>query len=132
LDKKKNSLPKGWPAKSIVPVKILLRELAVDLKNAGASAWTKLAADVCDRKLLGVIDAHLEKQLQELKASAYGHALHEALMAGACLVVLDGLDEVPTGERALMRSALKALRYRKGEHNHYAHGIRNKRFPPFM
>jgi predicted NACHT family NTPase len=95
LDKNTNRLPAKWPAKHLVPIRILLRELAIDLKNANAHEWSDLPNQNRDHKMIAVVDAHLEKQLQENNASAFYPALQANFMAGDCLVVLDGLDEVP-------------------------------------
>lgn len=113
LDKKQKHLPKGWPAKQSVPVKILLRDLSVDLQAAQAHACLSLADDARDHKLVNLIESHLEKQLHEMKAAAFADELHAFLTAGRCLVVLDGLDEVPPEARELMRAAIKALRLRR-------------------
>jgi len=110
---KKNPLPNGWPTHKALPVKITLRELAIDLQNAGAKAWLQLSAKERDRKLLDAMETHLEKRLNR-EAAAFHLPLLAALTAGECLIVLDGLDEVPFAERGLMRAAISALAGLKG------------------
>ncbi len=114
LDKKKNRLPKAWPVRNLMPVRLALRELAVDLTKAEAETWLQLSADARDRKLLDLIFAHLKTRLQECHAAGFRADLQTHLHSGECLVVLDGLDEVAVAQRSLVRAALTALRERLG------------------
>ncbi len=110
LDHKKNLLPKKWPSKQTLPVRIVLRELAVDLAQAEAEHWLQLSAEARDRKLLDLIFTHLQTRLQELKVAGFNEELQTHLRGGVCLFVLDGLDEVAVAQRPLLRAAITALR----------------------
>ncbi len=125
---KQNPLPNGWPADKALPVKITLRELAIELQNAGAKAWLQLSAKERDRKLLEAMETHLEKWLNR-EAAVFHLPLLAALTAGECLIVLDGLDEVPFAERALMRAAISALAGLKGA-NHFIVTCRKNSWDP--
>lgn len=114
LDQKKNLLPKKWPREQAMPVRFVLRELAVDLTKVGAETWLQLNADARDRKLLDLVFAHLKTRLEESQAAGFHDELQTHLRSGTCLVVLDGLDEVAVAQRPLMRAAITALRERLG------------------
>lgn len=114
LNKKKNILPKGWPVRHLVPVRVVLRHFNAELQNAPVGSWLDLPDPERDHKLVEVFFAHLAHQLKENEAQAYTASLRVSLMAGDCFVVLDGLDEVPIEQRDLLRRAIQALRNRLG------------------
>lgn len=118
LDRKKNNLPKGWPPKHLVPVRVVLRHFNTELQNAQAGKWLDLPMPERDHKLVDIFLAHLDSQLKENQALAYTASLRASLLAGDCFIVLDGLDEVPIEQRNLLRRAIEALRYRLGSNRY--------------
>jgi len=95
-----NHLP-GWPEgeKEILPVVVVLRDFARSLPE-------KLPAQAEPRHLWDFIAARLTAQ----NLDDADPPLHQALEGGQALVLLDGLDEVPTqAQRAFVRDAVQAF-----------------------
>lgn len=96
--------PSGFSV-NLLPVLVILRELAPRLAHLDLD---KLPAKKREEQLVGAV-------WQQIKADLGGECtdflkgMQEALQSGQCLLVLDGLDEVPQDLRARVRQAVDAL-----------------------
>jgi formylglycine-generating enzyme required for sulfatase activity len=90
----------------LLPVLIVLRELVVDLDW---DALGRLSAAKQKKELLEHIQLHLEHDLKRTSAEASIALIQNALENGKVLLVLDGLDEVPQGQRKAVRQLVSAL-----------------------
>lgn len=98
--------PKGY-TKGLLPIFIQLRDLApkiAALKNIG-----ELPGDRRKDALIGTIYQQIEENLKRLEAESFTESLRDALRRGECLLVLDGLDEVPFGQRDMIRQTVNAV-----------------------
>lgn len=104
-------LPSDWPHGALLPVRVLLRELAVSLENKGAKNFLNQSSESRRRELSRIVHEHIAEHLVEYlakeEAPDYAPALPEAIAAGKCLLVFDGLDEAPTPLRPLVRFAVE-------------------------
>ena len=100
----KTSPPEGFSA-SLLPVLIILRDLAPRL---AAILVDNLPAPRRDELLTGVVWDQIAADLGA-ECENFAPGLQEALQTGDCLLVLDGLDEVPHDLRARVRQAVDAL-----------------------
>ncbi|MBI2907237.1 MAG: SUMF1/EgtB/PvdO family nonheme iron enzyme [Chloroflexi bacterium] len=92
----------GWPEPDLIPITVILRDFARSLGDRKPKAAPSLLWDF--------IVARLKEQDLELAAGP----LHDKLEGGQAIVLLDGLDEIPTVEqRTLVRDAVAvfAARY---------------------
>lgn len=89
----------------LLPVLIILRDLTPRLANVEIDS---LPAHQRDAKLTQIIWEHMQADLGE-ECADYSEGLSEALHSGKCLLVLDGLDEVPHDLRLRVRQAVDAL-----------------------
>ena len=89
----------------LLPVLIILRDMAPRLAKLNLDS---LPAQQRDEKLAQIVWEQIQNDLGEECADFCG-TLHEALQSGHCLLVLDGLDEVPHDLRVRVRQAVDAL-----------------------
>lgn len=90
---------------SLVPVLIILRDMAPRLAKLNLDS---LPAQQRDEKLAQIVWEQIQNDLGE-ECADFRDGLHEALQSGHCLLVLDGLDEVPHDLRVSVRQAVDAL-----------------------
>ncbi len=101
------ALPETWPHGALLPVRVLLRELAVSLQKQGAKNFINLNGEARRREFSRVLHEHVAEHLVEYDAQDFAPALKTALANGQCLLVFDGLDEAPTPQRPLVRLAVE-------------------------
>lgn len=89
----------------LLPALIILRDLTPRLANVEIDS---LPANQRDAKLTQIIWEHMQADLGE-ECADFREGLSEALHSGKCLLVLDGLDEVPHDLRVRVRQAVDAL-----------------------
>ncbi|MEK7674639.1 MAG: SUMF1/EgtB/PvdO family nonheme iron enzyme [Verrucomicrobiota bacterium] len=90
----------GWPGHegSLLPIPVVLRDFIGSLGDTPAQAHVRHLWDF------------IAKRLREQKLESAERALPEALQDGRALVLLDGLDELPTAaQRAFVRDAVAAF-----------------------
>jgi len=104
-----NALPETWPHAALLPVRILLRELAVSLQKADTAAILQKSTAESERELARLVYAHIAAHLADYDAPDFNAALRQALDEHRGLVVFDGLDEVPTGGRGLVKRCVEAF-----------------------
>ena len=99
-------VPAGFEP-DLVPVRMILRRFANKL---GEKDLSGLAGEEKDRELAGLF---IEQVLQDLREDLHVPAAEELLKrvfnAGKVLLVLDGLDEIPSALRGVMQQAVQAL-----------------------
>ncbi len=103
-------LPDGLNA-DLTPILITLRDLAQRLRIADLDT---LPASEKQARLLSALHDQIRAELKQLGKNALGYAdaLLDTLSNGRCLLVLDGLDEVPFDLRERVRETVAAaLRY---------------------
>jgi len=89
----------------LLPALIILRDLTPRLASLEIDS---LPANQRDAKLTQIIWEHMQADLGE-ECADFREGLSEALHSGKCLLVLDGLDEVPHDLRVRVRQAVDAL-----------------------
>jgi len=90
--------PLAWPHGNLLPVRVTLREFAQDLPPRA------------ERGTADMLWGHIQGELAAHGLAKYVPHLERALREGKCLVMLDGLDEVPEKtHRALVRGAVQAF-----------------------
>lgn len=89
----------------LLPALIILRDLTPRLANVEIDS---LPANQRDAKLTQIVWEHMQADLGE-ECADFREGLSEALHNGKCLLVLDGLDEVPHDLRVRVRQAVDAL-----------------------
>ena len=89
----------------LLPVLIILRDLTPRLAQLNVE---DLPATQREEKLAQVVWEQMQSDLGE-ECTEFGEELHEILQSGECLLVLDGLDEVPQDLRMRVRLAVDAL-----------------------
>ncbi len=100
-------LPKEWQHGALLPVRVLLRELAVSLEKANAKNFLHAGQEQRRRELSRLVHEHIAVHLADYDAEDFAGDLHTALNDGRCLIVFDGLDEAPPGQRQLVRLAVE-------------------------
>jgi GTPase SAR1 family protein len=95
----------GWET-GLVPVLIILRELAPDL---AALDFDGVADADQEAQLLATVREHVAAKLCACRAEAWDEGLEDVLLAGDVLLILDGLDEVAESCRGRVRRAVGAL-----------------------
>jgi hypothetical protein len=98
--------PKGY-TKGLLPVFIQLRDLAP--KVAALKNIEELPGDRRKDVLIKTVHQQIEEDLKRLEAESFTESLRDALRRGECLLVLDGLDEVPFGQRDPIRKTVNAV-----------------------
>ncbi len=104
------ALPPDWPHPAwagLLPVRVLLRELAVSLEKKGAKNFLSLGTESRRRELSRVVYEHIAEHLADYDAPDFAQALKTAMANGNCLLVFDGLDEAATSQRPLVRLAVE-------------------------
>ncbi|MFQ6102016.1 MAG: SUMF1/EgtB/PvdO family nonheme iron enzyme [Anaerolineae bacterium] len=86
-----------WDGGSPLPVPIVLRDFA---------AW--LSTDT-ERGRADLVARYLRHLLEEADAAAYADDLLKTIGRGRALLLFDGLDEVPTGRRGVVRDSVRAF-----------------------
>jgi len=89
----------------LLPTLIILRYLTPRLAKLEIDS---LPADQRDAKLAQILWDHMQADLGD-ECADFREGLSEALRSGKCLLVLDGLDEVPHDLRLRVRQAVDAL-----------------------
>ncbi|MEZ4699609.1 MAG: DUF4062 domain-containing protein [Rhodothermales bacterium] len=97
--------PAGLP-RTLTPVKIVLRDFAGRL---AAFDDAKLSAKKRRAALADLFRDQAVADLAQFKAADFADGIAAAFETGHCLLVLDGLDEVPPASRVRMRMAVAAL-----------------------
>lgn len=98
--------PEGYRG-GLLPVFIQLRDLAP--KVAGINNFDNLPEDRAREALISVLQQQIGENLRGLDAADFDEHLLEALHRGEIILVLDGLDEVPFGQRERIRRTVNAL-----------------------
>lgn len=101
----KSTSPAGLSA-DLFPVLTILRELAQRLQML---ALTGLSQDTQDERLVHCMTAQWQSDLERFGGADLAEQLAAALDTGQVLLVFDGLDEMATATRPLVRLALAAL-----------------------
>ncbi len=101
---RKLSFPPGIET-SLIPALIILRDMAPRLARLDVDS---LPAHQRDEKLAQTVWEQIQNDLGE-ECADFCDGLREALQSGHCLLVLDGLDEVPHDLRVRVRQAVDAL-----------------------
>ncbi|MBC7233295.1 MAG: SUMF1/EgtB/PvdO family nonheme iron enzyme [Chloroflexi bacterium] len=103
----KRTLSDKWPHGFLVPVRVILRELAATLPLEDQLAG--LSANERDRVLCETIRAYIARLLTACEADEAMPIIRDALDQGKSLVIFDGLDEVSLNQRRLTRQAVEAF-----------------------
>jgi formylglycine-generating enzyme required for sulfatase activity len=90
---------------NLIPALVILRDMAPRLAKLDVDA---LPAHQRDEKLAQTVWEQIQNDLGQ-ECADFSGALLEALQSGQCLLVLDGLDEVPHDLRVRVRQAVDAL-----------------------
>lgn len=90
---------------SLLPVLVILRDLAPRLTDIDLRG---LPAEKRDQKLREVVTGYILQDLCK-ECPGFEEELLDSLQSGGCLLVLDGLDEVPQAARGHVRLAVEAL-----------------------
>ncbi|MCB0294989.1 MAG: NACHT domain-containing protein, partial [Calditrichaeota bacterium] len=97
--------PEGFQ-QDLLPVLISLRHLAPRLKDL---ALDDLSHEDRIAQLRPLLQEQFRETLHRIDAESFREGLQEALRAGRCLLILDGLDEVPFDQRGRIRLAVQVL-----------------------
>lgn len=100
-----SALPEGFE-NGLMPLLIFLRDLAPRLN---ALTLDNVSEEQRRRALAQTVREQLRVQAVENDTPDAADALLDALETGNCLLVLDGMDEVPYGLRALVRRTVGAV-----------------------
>ncbi|MFZ1599206.1 MAG: NACHT domain-containing protein, partial [Anaerolineae bacterium] len=90
----------------LLPVFVVLRQLSPRL---AALELDGLPNEQQKGMLVNAVEKHLCDDLATLGAGTFAHTLRHTLHSGRCLLIFDGLDEVPHDARMRMRQAVGAL-----------------------
>jgi hypothetical protein len=99
----------GSPAgisRDLLPILINLRDLA---PSAAQLSLDGLSDQNRKDILLPVIKKQFTEALRRLDAEAFKEGLEKTLHEGKCLLILDGLDEVPYNQRLKIRQSVQTL-----------------------
>lgn|GEM_PF-5752704 len=69
-----NALPEHWPHGALLPVRILLRELAMTVQKAGGEALLQKSTEACERELARLVHAHIAEHLADYDAPDFSAA----------------------------------------------------------
>jgi hypothetical protein len=109
-------LPGAWPHGGQMPIRVLLRDLAPTLPTT--EEVDCLPAEACATRLSDAVGTYMLTLPAQLGVPSAASVLETALRRGECLVVFDGLDEVPPDWRRLARMAVEAFAHRHSD-NHF-------------
>ncbi len=104
-----SDLPANWPHSALLPVRVLLRELAVSLEKKDAAACMSQPHQNRQHNLSRMVAEHIAEHLVDYEAADFAAGLADAIDQRRCLIVFDGLDEAPPGQRSLVRFAVEAF-----------------------
>ncbi|MEK7729287.1 MAG: SUMF1/EgtB/PvdO family nonheme iron enzyme, partial [candidate division KSB1 bacterium] len=104
-----NVLPENWPHGPLLPVRVLLRELAITLEQKDSKSFLNLSSEARRREFSSVIHEHIAEHLVDYDSEDFAEALRAAIADGRCLIVFDGLDEVPYTLRLPVRLAVESF-----------------------
>jgi 3',5'-cyclic AMP phosphodiesterase CpdA len=105
---KPTSLPAMWSHGALLPVRVLLRELAPTLPDEKDLA--RLSADQRERALCDAVRDHISKIVDKtFEAGLAAPLILDAIAAGECLIIFDGLDEVSPERRRLTRETVETF-----------------------
>lgn len=90
----------------ILPVFIQLRDLA---PKVAALNLKGLSGDQQNSELAATLHQQIRAELRRLEAGEFTDTLCKEVRSGNCLLVLDGLDEVPFDQRGLIRQTVAAI-----------------------
>ncbi|MGH7495885.1 MAG: NACHT domain-containing protein [bacterium] len=107
LQRPESILPDDWPHGPLLPVRVLLRELAISLEKKGAANSLSLNAEARRREFSRIVHEHLAEHLIDYEAADFARDMRTAISRGHCLIVFDGLDEAPFTQRPLVRMAVE-------------------------
>jgi predicted NACHT family NTPase len=100
------NLQAGVGSSELLPILIVLRDLAPRLADLGLEM---LSGEEQRRCLVEAVCEQAVADLDRWEAEDFAPELRLALTAGRCLLVLDGLDEVPYELRGYVREAVAAV-----------------------
>ena len=100
------SEPPPGLSRDLLPILIVLRDLASRL---AAIDFPALSSDQQQSALATAVSDQAISDLARYEAAGFTAGLQDALNTGQCLLVLDGLDEVPYDLRARVRQAASAV-----------------------
>ena len=98
--------PPPGGAAGLLPVLLTLRDLTPALADLSLDG---LPAQQQQARLLGLVRDQLTADLTRFEAAAFAEGLIQAVSEGQCLLLLDGLDEVPQDLRLRVRQVVAAL-----------------------
>lgn len=90
----------------LLPLLVVLRDLLPRLTAEGLEA---LPAEHRRQRLAEALREHLHAELKRHRAEGFAAELDRSLTSGRCLLVLDGLDEVPVAHRPRVVQAVSAV-----------------------
>lgn len=91
---------------NLLPVIVVLRDLAARLAGIDVA---KLSGERRDETLAAAVRAQAVADLGRLDCAGFAADLRAAIQDGACLLILDGLDEVPFAQQTQVRQAVGAV-----------------------
>jgi len=104
----KGDVPKEWPHGALLPVRVILRELVGHLP--GAEELRRLPAEKRAVRLVGGVWEYLRQELVvTYRAEEALGPLEREVDRGGVLLIFDGLDEVATERRMVVREAVEAF-----------------------
>ncbi len=100
---------KDWPHRHYFPIRVVLRELLVTLQEENSQQYIKSTQEQRLCQFMRIIKKHLQKKLDADGLSGFSSELVRLLEDDRCLLVFDGLDEVPKDDQFLLREVLGIL-----------------------
>ncbi|MCB0276406.1 MAG: DUF1566 domain-containing protein [Calditrichaeota bacterium] len=100
----RGTFPDGFP-EDILPIFIQLRDL---LSKLAKVAVNELPATQAQAKLAMVVQDQIVEELDRLECRNFSESLLASFREGDCLLVLDGLDEVPFGQRDIVSQTVRS------------------------
>ena len=91
----------------LLPVFVQLRDFAARIDDA--ATYSDLPEDRRDEGLSAAFREQIAHGAGRLGVADFGEALCETVEGGRCLLVLDGLDEIPESKRQTVRDAVSAV-----------------------
>ncbi|MFZ1474651.1 MAG: SUMF1/EgtB/PvdO family nonheme iron enzyme, partial [Anaerolineae bacterium] len=91
---------------NLLPVIVVLRDLAARLAGIEVA---KLSGERRDETLAAAVRAQAVADLARLDCAGFAADLRAAIQDGTCLLILDGLDEVPFAQQTQVRQAVGAV-----------------------